>query len=101
MALCGEDSIGSAEGREMVGSEMRRGEDVSMAVGNPPSRRDHRIGLPFMGHVGWESCELRLGRHQGHLVREAVMVPQMEALAAHALAIQCPDLSSAKETGGL
>lgn len=33
----------------MVGSEMRRGEDVSMAVGNPPSRRDHRIGLSLMG----------------------------------------------------
>lgn len=103
MALCGEDSRGSAEGQEMVSSEARRGEGVSMTIGNPPSRRDHRTGLPVTGHVGWESCEQGQGGCQGQSVRESVMVPQMEAWAAQALAVQCPglSLSSAKGTAGL
>lgn len=46
LALRGEDSRGSARGQEMVGSEMRRGENVSMPGGNPPSRRDHRLSSP-------------------------------------------------------
>lgn len=41
----------------MVGSD-RRGEDVSTPVGNPPSRRDPRTGLPLMGHVGWEGARV-------------------------------------------
>lgn len=69
-------------GREMVGSEGRRGEVVSMPVGNPPLRRDHRIRLPLPEHAGWGSCELGQGGCQGQSARGSVMVPQTEAWAA-------------------
>lgn len=42
---------GSAEGRERVGSEVIRG-DVSMTVGNPPSKRDHELGSLSQGMWG-------------------------------------------------
>lgn len=54
LALCGEDQRGSAGGQAMVGSD-RRGEDVSTPVGNPPSRRDPRTGLPH-GACGVGGC---------------------------------------------
>lgn len=39
LALCGEDSRGSAGGSEIQG-----GEDVSTLVGDRPPKRDHGIG---------------------------------------------------------
>lgn len=81
-ALCREDRRCSAGGQAMVGTEVTRREEVSMLVGNPPLRKDHRIRLPLTEHVGWESCELGQGGCQDQSARGSVMVPQTEAWAA-------------------